>query len=57
MGNDMEWVVQWWINAERKERRFGGNEKDRAYRYAMLLPPSAKIYVDHVNFGEEVCVR
>jgi len=56
MRDSTEWVVVYW-NPERREQRFKGDEKDRAMRQAMLLPASAKIYVDHVNFGEEVHVR
>lgn len=52
----MEWVVVYW-NPDRKEQRFKGDERDRALRHAMLLPASAKVYVDHVNFGEEVRVK
>jgi hypothetical protein len=52
----MEWVVVYWL-PDRREQRFKGDEQDRAIRYAMLLPASTKIYVDHVNFGDEVRVR
>jgi hypothetical protein len=49
-----EWVVQYWT-PEKKERRF--RTENEAMRFIIMLPPRAKVYVDTVNFGEEVVVR
>jgi hypothetical protein len=47
-------VVQYWT-PEKKEMRF--NTKNAAMRFVIMLHPKTKVYIDTVNFGEEVVVR
>lgn len=49
-----EWVVTYWA-PEKKE--FRCEDQHAAMRFAMRLPASVKIFVDEVNFGDEVHVR
>jgi hypothetical protein len=51
---EQEWVVLYWT-PDRKEMRF--KTQNEAMRFMIMLPPQAKVYVDAVNFGDEVKVR
>lgn len=53
-----EWVVTYWpVGGTRQERRFGETEEKQAMSFALRLPPNAKLFVDHVDFGETPVVR